>query len=509
VLPFVSCTNADVEFSSVGGSGGLTSPRAGAGGGLGIAGNSAAGFGAGRDDAGSGGNAGEAGAADDAGAAGTGVGGVPSAGGDQGGNSGHGGVSGSGNAGRGGSAGRGGAGGSAGRGGAGGSAGGSAGRGGAGGSAGRGGAGAGGSSAGGGGAAGGAGKGGAGAGGSAGAGPVCGNSVLETGEQCDDGNIKSLDACAASCDFEQSLRANFFEQRFQTTTLCPKNAFGTAFEGEGQTELQTSLNDRVASGALSLLLAFRGLVDLSGTSAESITLGIAYGTPSVAPNYDGSRDLDWWYTPVAGQVDGGVFYSSSTASLSAGVLNASPGRIQLPLFSAVVVTLSSVKVRLPIGATSLPLASSGLAPGHLASEHLRPNLVSFASGGSNSDPAQLCGNLSAASLSKVSIPAIYANGGTSACSEGYAAARSLLDLLVGGCTVDGDELVWATQPDQSDPDAPQAGTGAPYRLTTATNSHAVTGCRDKNNAAVTLATCLNAAAYSSAYRLKTGRVIIK
>jgi hypothetical protein len=85
-----------------------------------------------------------------------------------------------------------------------------------------------------------------------------------------------------------------------------------------------------------------------------------------------------------------------------------------------------------------------------------------------------------------------------------------LDLLVSGCTLASeDEIVVPTQPDQADPDLPQAGAGAPYRLIGNPTSHAVTGCRDRNNMPVSLATCLKAAAYSSAYRLKTGRVIIK
>ncbi|MEI9941045.1 MAG: hypothetical protein WDO69_27830 [Pseudomonadota bacterium] len=271
----------------------------------------------------------------------------------------------------------------------------------------------------------------------------------------------------------------------------------------------------MANGTLSLLFAFRGLNDLSGNSAESISLGVGYGAPSVAPNYDGTSDLDWWYTPAAGQADSsGTLYSSSASSLLAGVLNANTGNIQLPLFSEVPISLSSTKVRLNLGASSEPLASSGLAPGHLASEHLRAGLSSFASAGPppprNGDPGELCANISAASLSAVVIPAAYASGGTSQCSEGYVATRSFLDLLVGGCTLaSGDALLSPTQPEQADPDAPQGGAGAPYRLTVNATSHAVTGCRDKNNALVTLATCLKAAAYSSAYRLKTGRVIIK
>ncbi len=75
------------------------------------------------------------------------------------------------------------------------------------------------------------------------------------------------------------------------------------------------------------------------------------------------------------------------------------------------------------------------------------------------------------------IPAAYASGGTSQCSEGYVATRSFLDLLVGGCTLaSGDALLSPTQPEQADPDAPQGGAGAPYRLTVNATSHAVTGC---------------------------------
>jgi cysteine-rich repeat protein len=33
---------------------------------------------------------------------------------------------------------------------------------------------------------------------------VCGNNVLEDGEECDDGNTEPLDGCSATCTFEQS-----------------------------------------------------------------------------------------------------------------------------------------------------------------------------------------------------------------------------------------------------------------------------------------------------------------
>ena len=65
-----------------------------------------------------------------------------------------------------------------------------------------------------------------------------------------------------------------------------------------------------------------------------------------------------------------------------------------------------------------------------------------------------------------------------------------------------------TQPDDVDPTAPPAGAGGPYRLSAGTN-RIVNTCRDKNNAVVNLAACLDAAAYSSYFRFATDRVIIK
>ena len=532
VQPFLACTNDAVDFSLPGAAG--RASLAGSGGlGAGVAGNAEAGVGAG---VGDGGAAGSAGEGEEAGAAGSDAAGNGGAGNAEGGNAGRSGGGGRGGAGgmaggmSGGAAGRaGGAGaggvaaaGASGAAGAGGRAG-AGGGGGAGGTAGAGGgAGTSGTSAGGASGAGAAGTGGFGAsgGGAGGTAPVCGNAALEKGEQCDDGNTKGLDACSATCTFEQSQRANLIEQKFKTSTFCPRNAFGGAFTGASagvaQTALQTTLDQRVANGSLSLLFAFRGLKDLSGMSTETITLGMAYGapTPPVPSSYDGKSDLDWWYTPASGQIDsGGDLYSSSTGSLSNGVLDASADSLRIPLLSDLPIYVSNVKVRLPLGDSSAPLASTGVAPGHLPGEHVRAGLVSFASASSpppiTSESVQLCGALSTASLAGIAIPARYATGGASACKEGYAASRTFLDLLVGGCTVQSSELIAATQPDQSDPGAPAGGDGAPYQLLANASTHAVTSCQDKKGASVTLSTCLNAAAYSSAYRLKTGRVIIK
>lgn len=157
--------------------------------------------------------------------------------------------------------------------------------------------------------------------------------------------------------------------------------------------------------------------------------------------------------------------------------------------------MSAITTTTPLGDQAKPpvspLTSTGGTPGHLASEHLAPALVSFASTGERNDngAGKLCGNVTAASLDQVPVPLDLQMGGALACNQGYTASNSLLDVLVGGCTV------------------PQPGAGGPYTLQwTGTN---VTGCRDKNNMNVNLTDCLNAAAYSAFFKLAMGRVIVK
>jgi hypothetical protein len=188
------------------------------------------------------------------------------------------------------------------------------------------------------------------------------------------------------------------------------------------------------------------------------------------------------------------------------------GKISLPLLSDLPLSLSSASIRLPIGASTKPLTSTGAAPGHLAAEHLSASLTSFATGGAqtNAGSGELCGNISAASLKNEPVPEDFATGGATPCYQGYSQANTFLDLLVGGCTVAPGFTVAliGTQPDQVDATVPSIGSGGPYKLV-ANGAHSVTICRDKDNQAVTLATCLNAAAYSTAYKFATDRVIIK
>jgi cysteine-rich repeat protein len=342
---------------------------------------------------------------------------------------------------------------------------------------------------------------------------VCGNHVLESGEQCDDGNTLNLDACNSACQFEQSQRSNWFKVQATPDLFCTANAFGKALGSLAGGVLQSTVDDRVAKGALSLLFAFRGLADLTGQNAGAVSLGVLFGTPRPDLGYDGTSDLDWWYAPLASTIDGARSpVSTLEASISAGLLSTSPGKIRLPLLSAVPLAFSSARLRLPLGASSKPLLSTGSPPGHLASEQLDPAQVSFASGGlpTAAGAGELCGNISAASLNAELLPAGFIAGGATPCAEGYGATSTLLDALLSGCTFLGGLVValTPTQPDQMDLSLPQPGGGGPYQLS-AGAAHAVNTCRDKAGTVVPLATCLDAAAYSSAYKLTTDRVIIK
>ncbi len=122
----------------------------------------------------------------------------------------------------------------------------------------------------------------------------------------------------------------------------------------------------------------------------------------------------------------------------------------------------------------------------------------------------MCGNITAQSLSTVKVPASIATGGTTACSQGYSATtNSLLDVLVGGCTVFIISAVNATQPDQQDPAVTfPAGTVPPYKLSAGAGK-IVNTCKDKNGTVVPIATCLAGLAYSSAFDFATDRVFVK
>jgi len=345
---------------------------------------------------------------------------------------------------------------------------------------------------------------------------VCGNAVREPPEQCDDGNTLNLDGCSATCTFEQVQRVNQLKMQFATSVACTANALGGAFDSLAQPQLQSAIDASVADGSTSALLYFLDLTDLSGTSAPSVTLGLLNGGPLSTAGYDGTNDVDWWYLTDPSQIDAmRLPLNLMSGSIAAKVLDGGPGAFGLNTNlggTPTTLHLSSLTINAAIGASSQPLSYDGSASrGHLPDEHLDPALTSFETAGNPASPGgTLCGNVSAASLANTALPDAFIAGGSNACDQGYSIANSTLDMLVGGCTLIGFlTVVQPTQPDRSDPAAPPAGGGGPYKLSASTASHVVDTCKDKNNATVPLATCLNAAAYSAFFKFSSDRVIFR
>lgn len=344
---------------------------------------------------------------------------------------------------------------------------------------------------------------------------ACGNGTREGTEQCDDGGTLNLDGCDAACKFEQDQRINWLKMQFLTDAFCTSNKLGSAFAGAlAQSQVQASIDNSIANGSISVLFKMLDLDDLTGTADPAVNIGAMNGSPVPnmgVPMYNGASDLDWWYKADPTSIDANRDpLASMLGSITAKVLNAGPGTIHLSLsFGGPPSLLKFTQTMMTgtIGMTSVPLTSTGLPPGHLASEQLDPALVSYATFGqpNANGAAKLCGNTSAASLAQAPIPASLIG----ACAQAYTAQNSILDLLIGGCTIFGQQQIIQVQPDKVDPEVPPAGGGAPYTLSANAMTRVVDTCKDKNNVVVPLQACLDAAAYSSFFKLTTDRVIIK
>jgi cysteine-rich repeat protein len=340
-------------------------------------------------------------------------------------------------------------------------------------------------------------------------------------EECDDGNVTKLDACDASCKFEQNQRVIAMQMQFGTDAFCTVNALGGAIGGASFTgnlvrkSFQDNIDAGIKDGSVSALFTFNG--DLTGTTG-AVTVGNLSGAPpSNAAPYNGASDLDWWYGPTASSIDATRTPRAILKGTYAGGTLDATGRLNLLTSvggALASLAVSGAKITTPIGTSSVPTTSAaGAAPGHVAGEHLLPTLQSYgAAGGTAAAPtAQLCGNISASSLDTTAPPASLLPGGANACNEVYSTSNRLIDIIVHGCHVTGLNVsaIKATQPDQVDGAAPVAGAGAPYTLATDAITKRVTGCKDKNSATVPLQACLNAAAYSMSFKYATDRVIIK
>jgi hypothetical protein len=305
--------------------------------------------------------------------------------------------------------------------------------------------------------------------------------------------------------------------QFGVDAFCGNvNRLGSAVGVIAQGQLQADIDQAVASGKTGFVVKLLGLDSLTGADDPMIQVGAMRALPMGGAGYDGANDLDWWYATNLASIDASRNpIDKLPGSIAGNVFNAGPGYMSVPVNffpgSPVLLRMSSVKLQLTVGASSAPTASAGgVPPGHVAAEHLDPALTSFATLGQAmlNTSGKLCGDVVASSLAVSPAPPEILPGGAFPCAQGYSAANSFLDVLVNGCTVMGFGVLAPTQPDKADPGAPVEGAGAPYTLSVNAQK-VVTGCADKNNAPVILAACLNAAAFSSYFRVAMDRVILK
>jgi cysteine-rich repeat protein len=349
---------------------------------------------------------------------------------------------------------------------------------------------------------------------------TCGNGMREAGEQCDDGNTTNLDGCDSNCKFEQSQRINNLAIAFAHDTYCTKDALGEAIVGTtARGQISTAINNGINDGSITIIFDDLALDDLTGQTDPTAFVGVLGGSPKAgSTTYSGGTnttcsgplmgkntmnqnvyacDLDWWYTTDPTTIDNTrTATTQMPASFAGGVLNAGPKEVSITVsFVGVAVTMDmfNTKIKMTVGASSAPTASSGMSPGHLASEHLDPALTSYAS----ATAGELCGNTTAQSLANVQVPSVLVG---SVCNQNYSTTNTLLDVYISGCTALFIPEVRVTQPDVS-------RDGATY-IFTANNQHFVTSCT-RNGAAATLATCLANAGYTSLFPYTTDRVIPK
>jgi len=63
--------------------------------------------------------------------------------------------------------------------------------------------------------------------------PKCGNKLLETGEECDDGNLLSGDGCSSGCNVETIFECSKNKYEFSTCVPACGDGIKKSSKGEG------------------------------------------------------------------------------------------------------------------------------------------------------------------------------------------------------------------------------------------------------------------------------------
>jgi cysteine-rich repeat protein len=313
----------------------------------------------------------------------------------------------------------------------------------------------------------------------------CGDGVLQTGEQCDDGDRYNLDGCDSACNYETVARITDLDiKQGMAPAMCVHrtNRFGAAINGLALGTLNTALSDGISAGTTNILIDILGLDDLTGAADTAFTMGVVGAACDPAggacPRMGNPRD-GWFIVNHTGLDTMGHSTSTIMGALAGRALTTSGSpTVSFPFTlgtSSLLLTMDNVHV---IAATGT--ATSRPAPPPAS---LRAGLMVFETIGGAGGGQGICGDVSVASLAAIPVPDILAMGGTNACGAcGGAGARTytscgtgpvtpacntLLDVFVGGCQVSNIICVQAIMPTQPD----VAVTGTPRTLTLGTGNH--------------------------------------
>jgi cysteine-rich repeat protein len=320
--------------------------------------------------------------------------------------------------------------------------------------------------------------------------PVCGDGVVDTGEECDNGNTSNLDGCDSACNYEVFVRMNSVTIRgggagSATDVLAPSfcthtaNGLGnalsnTALDGNFAVDgLNDSLADDIAAGTTNIIVQALGLDDLNGVNDSSLQLGVTTGNPDPARGtWPGSSQIDWWYLLDGSTLDSaGIPTAKITpAAVANRNLSGGPSTITMLLnLGGSVAQLEMLNARV---AAATSTATSTPAPPPQPNQ-LATGLTVFNTIAATGNSQGLCGDVTVESLAQIPVPEVLTSG-SGACSASCSNSRaytycgsgqpvgpscnSLLDVLVGGCRAALCILVAA-------PSQPDVNNGGPSPLT--------------------------------------------
>jgi cysteine-rich repeat protein len=314
------------------------------------------------------------------------------------------------------------------------------------------------------------------------AGSLCGNGMIDPGEQCDDGNHDDLDGCDSHCRYEMITRM---------TSISISSSAGPAFCVHGENALGTKaittlalgqlnppLQTDVTNGTVNVFTQFFSLSSLEGVSSTSFEIGVLDGTldPAKGTWPTSGNPVDWWFsadpTAVSNGIPTGILGGGALAN---GALSAGPSTVNVDLTlggSAAALTMRDAKIVADIPTTPAPNTP---APPPTA---VAAGLVTFQTLVATGTGQGLCGDITVQSLAQIPVPSALTTG-TTKCSQGYtycgasmpvgASCNSLLDVLVGGCSIGG----FITAVNATQPDVPPSGSTTVQALTAGTG-HKVT-----------------------------------